>query len=112
MRTWRGSASQWEQPVRRQSEQYDDYRAALARLEAMGLVYPSFESRAEIARLVAARRRRAIGRAIPTARRSIRATRKRCRRSDASGALHAGEPYALAPRYGRGDGARRQTYLG
>ena len=47
---WLGMA--WEQPVRRQSEHYDDYRAALARLDAMGLVYPSFESRAEIARMV------------------------------------------------------------
>lgn len=45
----------WEEPVRRQSEHFDDYRAALAKLEAMGLVYPSFESRAEIAALVAAR---------------------------------------------------------
>jgi glutamyl-Q tRNA(Asp) synthetase len=43
----------WEQPVRRQSEHFEDYRAALAKLDAMGLVYPSFESRAEIARLVA-----------------------------------------------------------
>jgi glutamyl-Q tRNA(Asp) synthetase len=46
---------QWQRPVWRQSEHYDAYRAALARLEAMGLVYPSFESRAEIAALVAAR---------------------------------------------------------
>jgi glutamyl-Q tRNA(Asp) synthetase len=45
----------WEQPVRRQSEHFNDYRAALARLERMGLVYPSFESRGEIARLVAER---------------------------------------------------------
>jgi glutamyl-Q tRNA(Asp) synthetase len=45
----------WEQPVRRQSEHFDEYRAALARLQAEGLVYPSFESRAEIAALVAAR---------------------------------------------------------
>ena len=45
----------FEQPVRRQSEHYDDYRAALARLDAQGLVYPSFESRAEIAALVAER---------------------------------------------------------
>lgn len=45
----------WEMPVRRQSEHYDAYRAALAKLDAMGLVYPSFESRAEIAALVAAR---------------------------------------------------------
>jgi glutamyl-Q tRNA(Asp) synthetase len=45
----------WEQPVRRQSEHFDDYRAALARLDALGLVYPSFESRGDIARLVAER---------------------------------------------------------
>jgi glutamyl-Q tRNA(Asp) synthetase len=48
----------WEQPVRRQSEHYDDYRAALRRLEGQGLVYPSFESRAEIAALIAARETR------------------------------------------------------
>ncbi len=46
---------EWETPVRRQSEHYDDYRDALGKLEATGLVYPSFESRAEIARLVAER---------------------------------------------------------
>ncbi len=45
----------WERPVRRQSEHMADYAAALARLEAMGLVYPSFETRAEIAAAVAAR---------------------------------------------------------
>ena len=45
----------WEKPVRRQSEQFDDYRAALRRLDAMGLIYPSFESRAEIAMMVAGR---------------------------------------------------------
>ncbi len=50
---WLGLA--WEKPVRRQSEHFDDYRAALGRLDAMGLVYPSFESRAEIAALVTAR---------------------------------------------------------
>ena len=43
----------WERPVRRQSEHLDAYRDALARLRAEGLVYPSFESRAEIARRVA-----------------------------------------------------------
>jgi len=50
---WLGLA--WEQPVRRQSEHFAEYRAALSRLDAMGLVYPSFETRAGIARLVAAR---------------------------------------------------------
>jgi glutamyl-Q tRNA(Asp) synthetase len=45
----------WEQPVRRQSQHLADYQAALDKLAGMGLVYPSFESRAEIARLVAER---------------------------------------------------------
>ncbi|MDP1865578.1 MAG: tRNA glutamyl-Q(34) synthetase GluQRS [Bradyrhizobium sp.] len=45
----------WETPVRRQSEHLADYRAALEKLTAMGLIYPAFESRAEIARLVAQR---------------------------------------------------------
>ncbi len=44
---------EWQQPVRRQSEHYEDYRVALTRLESLGLVYPSFESRAEIARMAA-----------------------------------------------------------
>lgn len=39
----------WQQPVRRQSQHLPDYYAALARLDGMGLIYPSFESRAEIA---------------------------------------------------------------
>jgi glutamyl-Q tRNA(Asp) synthetase len=48
---WLGIA--WEEPVRRQSAHLGDYRAALARLGP--LIYPSFESRAEIAALVAER---------------------------------------------------------
>lgn len=47
----------YERPVRRQSEHLDDYRRALDRLTAMGLVYPSFASRAEIRQAVAARER-------------------------------------------------------
>jgi glutamyl-Q tRNA(Asp) synthetase len=42
----------WEQPVRRQSEHMGAYRAALDLLQRQELVYQSFESRAEIARLV------------------------------------------------------------
>jgi glutamyl-Q tRNA(Asp) synthetase len=45
----------WETPVRRQSEHFADYREALEKLSAQGLIYPSFETRAEIARLVAQR---------------------------------------------------------
>ena len=33
----------WEEPVRRQSAHFDDYRATLARLDAMRLIYQSFE---------------------------------------------------------------------
>ena len=50
---WLGLAS--EEPVRRQSEHFADYSHALDQLEAMGLVYPSFESRAEIAAMSAGR---------------------------------------------------------
>ena len=50
---WLGIA--WEEPVRRQSEHLADYRDAIEKLSAQGLIYPSFESRAEIARLVAER---------------------------------------------------------
>ncbi|MBR0796939.1 tRNA glutamyl-Q(34) synthetase GluQRS [Bradyrhizobium jicamae] len=48
---WLGIA--WETPVRRQSEHFAAYRAAIDGLSEQGLIYPSFESRAEIARLVA-----------------------------------------------------------
>ena len=44
---------EWEAPVRRQCEHLSLYRAAVQRLADKGLVYPAFESRAEIARLVA-----------------------------------------------------------
>jgi glutamyl-Q tRNA(Asp) synthetase len=45
----------WETPVRRQSAHFDRYRAVLTLLEAKGLLYPAFESRAELAALAAAR---------------------------------------------------------
>jgi glutamyl-Q tRNA(Asp) synthetase len=43
---WLGIA--WETPVRRQSEHFDAYAAALARLEARGFLYPCFCTRREI----------------------------------------------------------------
>jgi glutamyl-Q tRNA(Asp) synthetase len=45
----------WEVPVRRQSEHFGDYARAVGRLWDQGLLYPSFESRADIAKLVAQR---------------------------------------------------------
>lgn len=38
----------WERPVRRQSDHFADYEAALGRLVDAGLVYPAFMSRGEI----------------------------------------------------------------
>lgn len=43
----------YENPVRRQSEHMEDYRTAADRLRAMGLLYPCFASRTEIAAAVA-----------------------------------------------------------
>ncbi len=85
----------WQQDVRRQSEHLDDYQAALAKLEAQGLLYPSFESRSEINALVAERDRRGRWPRDPDgvplypgrARALSRAERERRRA--------AGEPFAL-----------------
>jgi glutamyl-Q tRNA(Asp) synthetase len=38
----------WDGPVRRQSEHFDDYRDALGRLEELGVLYPCFCTRREI----------------------------------------------------------------
>jgi glutamyl-Q tRNA(Asp) synthetase len=44
----------WDGEVRRQSAHFGDYRGALARLGAMGLLYPCFCTRAEIAEAASA----------------------------------------------------------
>lgn len=49
---WLGLA--WERPVRRQSEHFGEYGAALERLRGDGLLYPCFCTRKEIAAEVAA----------------------------------------------------------
>jgi glutamyl-Q tRNA(Asp) synthetase len=52
---------EWPQPVRRQSDHLSDYTEALAKLRALGVSYPSFASRREIAE-AAARLGPALGR--------------------------------------------------
>jgi glutamyl-Q tRNA(Asp) synthetase len=83
----------WEEPVRRQSAHLEDYRAALAQLDE--LVYPSFETRGEIARLVAERERHAPwprdpdgAPLYPGVARALGAAERRRR-------MAAGEPYAM-----------------
>ncbi|HKU97183.1 MAG TPA: tRNA glutamyl-Q(34) synthetase GluQRS [Vineibacter sp.] len=44
----------WDGDVRRQSEHFADYGAALDRLQAMGAIFPCFCTRADIAREIAA----------------------------------------------------------
>lgn len=38
----------WEEPVRRQSEHFDDYARVLGRLEGLGVIYRCFKTRREI----------------------------------------------------------------
>ena len=45
--TWLGL--KWEEPVLRQSQRFDAYATALDELERLGLLYPAFMTRAEIA---------------------------------------------------------------
>jgi glutamyl-Q tRNA(Asp) synthetase len=88
---WLGIA--WDGPVRRQSEHLDEYRAALARLEAEGLVYPSFESRAEIAGLVSAMP--ASWPRDPDGAPLYPGTARALSGSERAHRMAAGEPYAL-----------------
>jgi glutamyl-Q tRNA(Asp) synthetase len=85
----------WEQPVRRQSEHFADYRAALQRLDAMGLVYPSFESRAEIAALVAARGQSGPWPRDPDGAPLYPGVAKTMSADERVRRIAAGEPYAL-----------------
>ncbi len=90
---WLGIA--WEQPVRRQSQHYDDYRAALGSLETRGLVYPSFESRGEIAALVAAREARTPWPRDPDGAPLYPGNAKAMPAVERQKRMSSGEPYAL-----------------
>ncbi len=82
---------QWETPVRRQSDHLGDYRAALERLESVGLLYPCFCSRkeiqAEIARAVVAPHG-PEGPLYPGTCRALSASERKSR-------ISLGRPYAL-----------------
>ena len=87
---WLGIA--WEEPVRRQSEHLAAYRDALERLA--DLVYPSFESRAEIARLVTERDAKGHWPRDPDGAPLYPGNAKRFSAAE-RGARMANEPYAL-----------------
>src|ERR1700687_1073211 len=90
---WLGIA--WEEPVRRQSQHLADYRAALDKLFALGLVYPSFESRAEIATLVAEREATAPWPRDPDGAPLYPGTAKLLSSDERARLLESGTPYAL-----------------
>jgi glutamyl-Q tRNA(Asp) synthetase len=85
----------WEIPVRRQSEHLSQYRDAVDRLSAQGLVYPSFESRAEIARLVALQEAEAPWPRDPDGTALYPGAAKLLSADERARLLKSGAPYAL-----------------
>jgi glutamyl-Q tRNA(Asp) synthetase len=85
----------WETPVRRQSEHLGEYRRALDELTAQGLVYPAFESRAEIAKLVAEREAQGVWPRDPDGAPLYPGGGKRLSPDERRRRVEAGEPYAL-----------------
>lgn len=85
----------WELPVRRQSDHLDAYRDALAQLEAMGLIYPSFESRAEVAALVAAREQQGPWPRDPDGAPLYPGDARSLTKAERARRISSGEPYAL-----------------
>lgn len=86
---------EWETPVRRQSEHFDEYRALLDRLIGQELVYPAFMSRNEVRARIAEAEARGIhwphdpdGSPLYPALEKQMSRRERRRRID------AGEPFA------------------
>jgi glutamyl-Q tRNA(Asp) synthetase len=90
---WLGIA--WEQPVRRQSEHLSEYREALAKLQSLNLVYPSFESRAEISRLVSVREAQGVWPRDPDGAPLYPGNAKSLSPQGREQRIAAGAPYAL-----------------
>ena len=92
---WLGLA--WEVPVRRQSAHMDAYAGALDRLTRMGLVYPSFMSRGEIA----AASGRGAGPRDPDGAPLYRGHERDLADTEAAARIAAGQSYALRLRMDR-----------
>ena len=90
----------WEQPVRRQSEHFDAYRAALARLDGERLVYPCFCTRKTVAAEItdAAAAPHSAGAFYP-------GTCRRLSQAEREARITAGEAYAL--RFNSGEAIKR-----
>jgi glutamyl-Q tRNA(Asp) synthetase len=91
--TWLGIS--WQTPVRRQTEHFADYGRAIEKLSALSLVYSSFESRAEIARLVAERDAEGASPRDPDGAPLYPGTAKQLSSDERASLLESGAPYAL-----------------
>ncbi len=85
----------WRSAVRRQSEHLPEYLEALEKLIALGLVYPAFESRAEIAGLVAERERQAPWPRDPDGVPLYPGTARALSQAERARLIRSGAPYAL-----------------
>jgi len=85
----------WELPVRRQSEHFVAYRDALDKLSALGLVYPAFESRAEIADLIRQKEREAPWPRDPDGAPLYPGTARALIPDERARLMQSGAPYAL-----------------
>ena len=90
---WLGIA--WEQPVRRQSEHLEIYRDALDRLSNEGLIYSSFESRAQIKKLVEAKDQAGVWPRGPDNGPLYPGDAKRMSAGERSAKIKSGAPYVL-----------------
>ena len=97
----------WEEPVRRQSMHMAEYGKALARLQQDGLLYPAFESRSEIARLVQERETLASWPRDPDGAPLYPGDARSRPESERRALIESGAPYAL-----RLDMASAQTRAG
>jgi len=91
----------WDGNVRRQSDHFDDYRAALDSLTERGLVYPCFCTRADIAREIAAAQSAPHGPDGPL----YPGTCRRLSAAQRDARIGAGQPFAL--RLDAADAARQ-----
>ncbi|CAN5292215.1 tRNA glutamyl-Q(34) synthetase GluQRS [soil metagenome] len=85
----------WEQPVRRQSDHLALYSAAVERLTRDDLLYPAFESRADIARLVEKKDRAGVWPRDPDGAPLYPGTGRALPRGEQDKKMRAGLPYAL-----------------
>lgn len=90
---WLGMA--WEQPVRRQSEHLPLYRGAIERLMRGGLIYPAFETRADIARVVAEKEKSGSWPRDPDGAPLYPGTGRHLSAGERERKIAAGAPYAL-----------------